>query len=87
MLTIIHGEDIVQSRLELEKIKKQNLEKEIILLNGKKIDLTQLKEALESFSMFEHSRLVILENLFAARSKIELEKITNYILLKEYSFF
>lgn len=85
MLTILHGENIVQSRLTLEKIKEENRRKEIISLDGKKIDLTTLKEALESSSMFEDSRLVILENLFAARSKIELEKMTNYIALKEYS--
>lgn len=85
MLTIIHGENIVVSRLELEKIKKQNQEKEIILLDGKKADLTGLKEALESGSMFKADRLVVLEGLSSIRSKTELEKIINYIASKQYS--
>lgn len=85
MLTIIHGENIVKSRLELEKIKKQNQEKEIILVDGRKINLTVLKEALESGSMFKADRLVIIEDLFSIRSKIELEKIINYIVSKQYS--
>ena len=63
MITILHGDDIVKSRLALEEIKKQNQKAEILNLNGKKIDLTQLKQALEAISMFSDQRLVVIENL------------------------
>lgn len=85
MLTIIYGEELVKSRNFLEQLKKESQGKEIISLDKKRINLTELKEALESRSMFKADRLVITEDLFSVRSKTELDKMINYIALKQYS--
>lgn len=85
MLTIIHGEDLVKSRNFLDQLKKESQGKELISLDKKKIELTELKEALESGSMFNSDRLVIVEDLFSVKSKTELGKMINYITSKQYS--
>lgn len=85
MLTIIYGQDLVKSRNLLDQIKKENTGKEIINLDGKKLDQTALKESLESGSMFGGDRLVILEDLTSNRSKKTVEEITDYLSLRHYS--
>jgi len=78
MITILHGEDIVKSRRQLEVIKNQHRDFEIISLDGKKLDLTGLKQALESASMFKNGRLVVIENFLASKNKNQ-EEIIKYL--------
>ncbi|MBI5465135.1 hypothetical protein HY946_00820 [Candidatus Gottesmanbacteria bacterium] len=79
MITILHGDDIVKSRQELETIKKQYPNAEIIFLDGRKLDLTSVKQALESSSMFSRSRLVIIENFLASKKNKNQEEILGYL--------
>ncbi len=64
MIKILHGEDIVKSRKRLtEIIEEANREKkEIIYFEGEKVSLEEIRSALESNSLFEKSRLVVIEN-------------------------
>lgn len=79
MITILHGDDIVKSRQELETIKKQNKEAELLILDGRKVDLTQVKQVLEAGAMFTTSRLVIIENLLSGRKNKNQEEILGYL--------
>lgn len=63
MITILHGDDIVKSRNELETLKQQLKAAEVLSLDGKKIDLNLLKQALETNPMFTLKRLLIIENI------------------------
>lgn len=79
MIIILHGDDILKSRQELERIKKQSKEAELLILDGRKVDLTQVKQALEARAMFTASRLVIIENLFSGRKNKNQEEILGYL--------
>jgi len=69
-MIILHGDNTVSSRKELEILKEKNKEKEIVVLNGKVLSLTDLKEALEAKSLFGIDKLIIIENiLFKLRTK------------------
>ena len=60
MLHLIHGEDIVTSRRELEMLKSKHTGKELVVLEGKSVTLTDLTQALQSTSLFGGDRLVII---------------------------
>lgn len=77
-MEILHGENIVFSRQKLtEKIK--NFDGEVIWLEGKKIDLGELKQAVESGSLFGKKRLVVIENLFSTRSTKAILEAIKYL--------
>jgi len=87
-MLILHGENIVLSRKRLtEKIgefktrlKGSTLQKgEIIRLEGKTTNLTELKQAVESGSLFGQERLVVIENIFSCRPSKEKEEILGYL--------
>ena len=78
MITILHGENVLASRNILESIKNQHKGNEIITLDGRKINLTGVKQALEAGSMFASGRLVIIENLFLGKGKNQ-QEILDYI--------
>lgn len=80
MLIILHGENILKSRQELERIKTQDNQVEIILFDGAKIDHTCLKQALESKPFLEEKRLVIIENLLSQKKNLKQQKtILDYL--------
>ena len=64
-MLILHGENTVFSRKELNSLKEKNNDKEIIFLNGKNLKLTELKEALETQSLFGMEKLIIIENFLS----------------------
>lgn len=68
MITIIHGENILASRKELEKIKNE-FKGEILELDGAALTENIFIQATQSRSIFENSKLVIIDGL----PKIELE--------------
>lgn len=82
MITILHGDDIVKSRKALEIIKTQHRNAEIIFLDSKKLDLTSVKQALESASMFAKDRLVIIENFLSSKKSKSQEEIIEYLAKK-----
>lgn len=80
-MLILHGENIERSRRALnEKIKR--FSGEIIRLEGEKLDLGELKQAVESSSLFGQERLIIIENLFSRRPSKEKEELLKYCKLE-----
>jgi len=64
MITIIHGNDLEKSREMLTNIKKQSQSMEIRDLDGRRINQTELIQAVESSSLFKSTVMVVIENLF-----------------------
>lgn len=67
MITILHGEEIVKSRKHLEGLKRRD--KEVVVLDGGRTNLTEIIQALESQSLFGKTRLVVIENLLTGKKK------------------
>lgn len=78
MITIIHGDHLLKSREALLEIKKRYQNGEIINLPAN-VDLTTVKQAVESKSLFAMKRLVIIEKLLTKRGSIKNDKIINYL--------
>lgn len=77
-MLILHGQNIVLSRNKLRE-KTKNFFGETIILNGEKISLTDLKQAIESQSLFGQDRLVIIERLFSRPSGKAKEELLKYL--------
>jgi len=63
MLTILYGDDQVASRNALNQNldkSRQDEKKELIQLDGEKLQLQELKQALESRSLFGLDKLVLI---------------------------
>lgn len=65
MLTLLHGENIQTSRVELVRLKSSFVGKEVRLLDGRGLDITTIKEATESSSLFGGDVVVVIEQLFS----------------------
>ena len=61
MITVLHGENIVASRKELERLKTE-FEGEIVSLDGKSLTETDFIQATQSASLLADNRLIIVEN-------------------------
>ncbi|MBI4100191.1 hypothetical protein HY439_00410 [Candidatus Microgenomates bacterium] len=77
-MIIFHGENTVQSRQELFEVRKKN-NLEIITFTAGNFTLEEIKQALESRSLFGQERLVIFENLLSARKSKGQENIIRYL--------
>ncbi|MBI4066941.1 hypothetical protein HY407_01045 [Candidatus Gottesmanbacteria bacterium] len=84
MITIIHGDDEVTSRNKLKDLKEKSKEKETITLDGKNITIADLKQALESQSLFLLEKLVIIENLLTRRPSKERDEAIKYISANKF---
>ncbi len=69
MIHLIHGEDIVTSRKELETLKSKHVDKELVMIEGKSVTLTDLTQALQSTSLFGGERLVVIESYLSRFSR------------------
>lgn len=77
-MLILHGKNIERSRRSLnEKIKI--FSGEVIRFEGESLDLTQLKQTVESKPLFGGRRLIIIENLFSRRPSKEKEELLKYV--------
>jgi len=80
-MLILHGDNLVTSRKvlnqEISQAKDQN--NEIIRFNGKKLNLNELQQALESKSLFGSQRLVIIENLLSSSPGKERTSLISYL--------
>jgi len=65
MLIILHGDNIVASRAELNRLKEAAKDKEIRDINGKNLDETSLRQAVESSSLFGDTLCIVIEQLFS----------------------
>ncbi|MCJ7826107.1 hypothetical protein MUP56_00630 [Patescibacteria group bacterium] len=64
MVTILHGDNIVASRNELNRLKGAAKGKEIRDINGKNLDEASLRQAVESSSLFGDTLCIVIEQLF-----------------------
>lgn len=81
MIHLIHGDNHVKSRQILNQ-KRDQLKKKIpdvVTLDGKKLELTELIQATQSQSLLGSDRLVIIEDLFKLRSKKTLKRAIELI--------
>ncbi len=80
MIHFLHGDNQVSSRNKLTDLTTQAREdnKEIIQLDGFKMNLNQLIQALEASSLFGQEKLVIIENLFSRQKSQEKENLIQY---------
>ncbi len=76
MITLLHGENIIASRNELNKIKGE-FKGEIINLDGSVLTETNFIQATQSNSMFGDARLVIIENI----PKFDLPETTTEVVI------
>lgn len=85
MITIIHGDDIEESRQEFVRLKQAAKDGEIRAIDGKLIDEAMLTHATESGSLFDKKILVTMENVFAHLGR-KTKRIQNIVeLLKKAS--
>ncbi len=80
MITIIHGNNILGTRNQLQLLKSKY--SEIITLDGKKSCLTDVLQCLETSTLSGETRLVILENLLSG--KIKHSDIIEYFLKNDF---
>lgn len=78
-MDIIHGNYLSASRNFLNSKIKASLVKEVIRLEGKKVSLTDLKQALESQSFFGTEKLVVLENIFSSPKSNRKNETLDYL--------
>jgi len=76
-MLILHGENKERSRAILNGKIKQ-FEGEVIKLEGEKINLTDLKQATESRSIFGKEKLIVIFNLFSRPPGKEKQKLIEY---------
>lgn len=80
-MIILHGANIVASRQALTEQKERARQKgtELVMYSGKNLDLTKLKQALESASLFGGDRLVIIESFFFLPNSKLKESMLSYL--------
>lgn len=81
-MIILHGENIIASRQKLKEeieLFKKKENGEILRFEGNDINLITLRQALDSLSLIEGNKLIVLENLFSGRKSKEKEKIIDYL--------
>ncbi len=80
MIYLLHGENQVLSRQQLVNLINQakTQGKELVELDGLKIDLNQVLQALESASLFSQEKFIVIENLLSRQPSKEKEKIISY---------
>lgn len=82
MIHIFHGELVEESRKELVAFKQRFQNDEIVVLEGKKVTMTDLLQAMQSHSLLSSMRVVVVENYlsrFSARKKEDLIAIENVV--------
>lgn len=87
MITVLHGENIASSRKVLTEKIKFFKEKggEVIKLDGRKVGLTEIKQACEARSLFGSNKLVVIERFFSqpkSRQKAEIQNYFQYLSLE-----
>ena len=81
-MILFHGDNLVESRNALtatiEETKKRGVT-DIVRLNGEKVELVDLKQALESHSLFSTERLIVIENLLARKRSKAKDELTDFL--------
>lgn len=77
-MLIIHGENLVVSRKKLSEYKLR-FKGEVVEFEGTDLNLTQLKQAVESPSLFGQEKLIIVRNLLNTSVGAERQKVIGYL--------
>lgn len=87
MIYFLHGDSQLLSRQKLEDLVNQakKRQREIIRIDGKSTSLTEIKQALESQSLFGGEKLVVLEGLLVKQKSKEKDEIINYLKTNDFS--
>jgi DNA polymerase III delta subunit len=78
-MRLIHGDKQSDSRQALDAHKKKHAG-ELVVLDGAKLDLTSLKQALESVSLFGNDRLVVIEALLSSPKSARQKELSEYLV-------
>lgn len=81
MITLLHGDYIEASRNELTRLKEKAQGKEIRVLDGRTIELSDLTQSLESTSLFGGDLVVVIERLFGKIGKFpkKIEQVASIV--------
>ena len=77
-MIILHGDNVVLSRNKLVDL-IESFQGETLRYTGESLTLSELKQALESLSLFGLEKLVVIENLFSRRPSQEKENVLKYL--------
>lgn len=85
-MKILHGEDIVSSRNKLIKMisEAKLADWEIIEFSGKDISLTDIKQAMESQSLFGQQKMVVIDGMFSRQKSKAQKEIIEYLILGNF---
>lgn len=80
MITIIHGEDIVSSRIYLLEEKQKH--KDNVSFEGKKVTVTDLAQDIQGSGLFSDTKIIFIENFLTRVKKTsrDAKEIINFIL-------
>lgn len=86
MITIIHGENNVESRKILGQKVEQAVKNgiEIVRIDGSKIGMEEVRTSTESGSLFGKNKLVVIENFLSSTKSLNKQKIIDYLSLSKF---
>ncbi|OGG21341.1 hypothetical protein A3B48_02415 [Candidatus Gottesmanbacteria bacterium RIFCSPLOWO2_01_FULL_40_10] len=84
MVTVFHGNDIAESRSNLDKYLR-SLNSELIFMDGKKISMPEIILVTGTRSLLSERKAVIIENFFRGAAKKEKNEILDYLFKKDLS--
>jgi DNA polymerase III delta subunit len=78
---LLHGGDQVKSRNFLNELKEKARKKtkEIINLDGESVELSEVKQALESSSLFGKDKLIVIDNLYSSHKSNRKKEVISYL--------
>ncbi len=85
MIIFLYGEDTFRSRQKLQELKNKFVSDvdssggSVIVLNGATVDMSEINNACASASLFSKKQMVIIENIFANKSKSIFAQIVDYL--------
>lgn len=85
MLIFIYGEDTYSSRQKLNELREKFLREvdpsgnDIVRLDGSTATMERINEAVSPSSLFSRKRMIVIENIFSASSKIVQDQLCDFL--------
>lgn len=89
MIIFLYGEDTFRSRRKLNELKERFLREvdpsgnALSMLDGEKITIEKINEAISASSLLSKKRMVVIENLFTNKSKTIFNQVNDYFKNKK----
>ena len=85
-MILLHGDDIVASRDKLTQLltEAKLTDQEVVHLDGFKVNLGEVKQALESTSLFGQQRWVVIEWLFSRQQSYDKKQLVDYLKTRNW---